>query len=370
MLMKCARPQIRVHALLLALAATVLVTITPCHGAGDEGPKTLRVAVKPIAPFVYAESLAPRGFSIDLWHEIARILHVDTEFVMNGTVQDLLAMAEQHRVDVAIAAVTINADRESRVDFSHPYYRSGLRIAVPVRSGPTLLATVGRFASADLLAMFGMLIGLALVAAHLLWFIERGVNPECFPSDYLTGVGEALWWSVAVIITGGCENKSPVCLLGRLVAVVWMLGSIVLVAAFTATLSSQMTAESVAGAIAGPASLPGRTVATVEGTHAERDLRELRAIVHGYRDIAAAIASVQDGKADAVVYDAPVLSHEIKKNPRSPVRLVGPVFEHQDYGIALPPGSPHRKSINQALLTLSENGTLAELNDRWFGEKE
>jgi hypothetical protein len=27
-------------------------------------------------------------------------------------------------------------------------------------------------------------------------------------------------WSVAVIITGGRENKTPVCLLGRLVAVV------------------------------------------------------------------------------------------------------------------------------------------------------
>jgi polar amino acid transport system substrate-binding protein len=107
-----------------------------------------------------------------------------------------------------------------------------------------------------------------------------------------------------------------------------MLGSIVLVAAFTATLSSQMTTESVAGAIACPASLPSRTIATVEGTHADKDLREMRAVVHGYRDVAAAIASVQDGKADVAVYDAPVLSHEIKQNPRSPVRLVGPVFEH------------------------------------------
>ena len=77
--MKCVRPQIRVHALLLALATTVFVAITPCHGAGDEGPRTLRVAVKPIAPFVYAESLVPRGFSIDLWNEIARILRARAE---------------------------------------------------------------------------------------------------------------------------------------------------------------------------------------------------------------------------------------------------------------------------------------------------
>ncbi len=368
--MQCACLETRFCGLIFALAAVVTGAVVPREGAADEASKPLRVAVKPVEPFVYVEPPGPRGFSIDLWNEIAPMLGVRTEFVVGATVQDLLDMAEHGRVDAAISAVTINSDRESRVDFSHPYYRSGLRIAVPVRSGPTMLATVGRFVSVDLLTMFGMLAGLALVAAHLLWFIERGVNPQCFPGDYLTGVGEALWWSVATIITGGCENKAPVSLLGRLVAVAWMLASIVLVAAFTATLSSQMTAETVAGAIAGPDALPGRAVATVAGTHAEHDLKDMRATVHACHDLAAAIASVAEGKADAVVYDAPVLAHEIKEDPRSPVRLVGPVFEHQDYGIALPPGSPHRKAINQALLTLSENGTLARLNIRWFGEKE
>ena len=356
--------------MLLVLVGVGATRVAPCLGEDTNAPALLRVAVKPFEPFVYAESPTPRGFSIDLWNEVARILEVRTEFVMCDSVKALIDMAEQGQVHAAIAGVTITAERERRVDFSHPYYRSGLRIGVPLRSGPTMFATVSRFASADLLAMIGMLAGLAVVAAHLLWFIERTENPECFPHDYLAGVGEALWWSVATIITGGCENKAPVRLLGRMVAVAWMLGSIVLVAAFTATLSSQMTAETVAGAIVGPDSLPGRPVATVEDTQAEKDLQDMRATVHGYRDLAAAIAGVAAGKADAVVYDAPVLAHEIKENPRSPVRLVGPVFEHQDYGIALPPGSPHRKAINQALLTLGENGTLAELNVRWFGEKE
>ena len=330
----------------------------------------VRVAVKPIPPFVYTDGPIPRGFSVDLWEEIAEIIGVRTEFVVEETVQNLLALAEEGRVDAAIAAVTINADREALVDFSHPYYRSGLRVGVPLRHGPTLLNTISRFLSLDLFAMLAMLTTLTLVAAHLLWLIERGVNPECFPARYVSGVGEALWWSVATIITGGCENKAPVSLFGRLVAVAWMLGSIVLVAAFTATLSSQMTAESVAGAISGPDGLPGRTVATVRGSSAVKSLRNLRASVREYTDLTAAMAGVSEGKAEALVFDAPVLAHAVNEDPRSPIRLVGPLFEHQDYGIILPRGSELRKPVNQALLTLVEKGKLAELNVRWFGETD
>jgi polar amino acid transport system substrate-binding protein len=162
-------------------------------GAAAELP-LVRVAVKPIPPFVYTDKPIPRGFSIDLWNEIAEVIGVRTEFVVEETVQDLLALAEEGRVDAAIAAVTINSDREALVDFSHPYYRSGLRIGVPLRHGPTLFNTIGRFLSLDLLAMLAMLTTLTLVAAHLLWLIERGVNPECFPARYVSGVGEALWW--------------------------------------------------------------------------------------------------------------------------------------------------------------------------------
>ena len=354
----------------VASIALAFIVMAPHDGRGADDAKPLRVAVKPIAPFVYIDGASPRGFSIDLWNEIAGIIDLKTEFVVLETVKDLLDMAEQRGCDAAIAAVTISADREGRVDFSHPFYRTGLRIGISTRGGPTFLATISRFASPDLLLMLSMLAGLTLLAAHLLWFIERGVNPECFPGTYFAGVGEALWWSVATVITGGCENKAPVSLLGRLVGVAWMLVSIVLVAAFTATLSSQMTTESVSGAIAGPDGLPGRVVATVAGTDAVGNLRDLRASVQECPDLSAAIASVASGKADAVVFDAPVLAHEVKENPRCRIRLVGPLFEHQDYGIVLPSGSPLRKRINQALLTLAENGKLAALNIRWFGEKD
>jgi ABC-type amino acid transport substrate-binding protein len=332
--------------------------------------QTIRVAVKPIEPFVITQSEKLSGFSIDVWKDISREIGVKTEYVVVTAVPDLLHAVKESMVDAGIAAITITSDREKEFDFSHSFYRSGLRIAIPARSAPTLLATLGKFLSVDFLSMLASLVGLTLLTAHLLWLIERNINSECFPTTYFAGVGEAIWWSVATIITGGCENKTPVSLLGRLVAVAWMLGSIVLVATFTATLSSQMTTESIAGVITGPDGLPSRTVATVRGTTVVEAIRESQAIAVPCDTIDLAISAVANGKAEAVVFDAPVLAYKIRNMPKCPVHLVGPVFEHQDYGIALPTGSPLREKINRALLTISETGRLAELNKKWFGEKE
>jgi len=356
------------RALVLLLAFCI-----PAVG-NDEAPsgdaKLARVAVKAIPPFVYTDQASPTGYSIDLWNEIAFDLGMRTEFLVLKSVPDLLDAVEDGRADGAIAAITINAEREARVDFSHPFYRSGLRIVVPAQSGPTWASSFRRLLSADLMAMLLTLVGLTLLSSHLLWLIERGVNPECFPSGYFHGVGEALWWSVATIITGGCENKAPVSLFGRLVAVAWMLGSIILVASFTATLSSQMTAETVSGAIAGPDDLPGRRVATVVNTIAASDLRERNVKVRECQDITTALKELADGHADAVVFDAPVLVHAVNSDWNGRVRLVGPLFEPQDYGIVVSRGSPLRKAVNQALLSLTEKGKLAELNEKWFGQRE
>jgi polar amino acid transport system substrate-binding protein len=358
----------------LCRAIAVILVLSISAVGNDEVPSVdaqlARVAVKAIPPFVYTDQASPTGFSIDLWNAIAATINVRTEYVVVQSVADILDAVDQGTADAGIAAVTINAEREARVDFSHPFYRSGLRIGAPARSGPTWASSFGRFLSADLLAMLLTLVGLTLIASHLLWFIERGVNPDCFPAGYFHGVGEAVWWSVATIITGGCENKAPVSLFGRLVAVAWMLGSIVLVASFTATLSSQMTAETVAGAITGPDDLPGRLVATVANTSAVPDLRKRNAKVRECQDLTTALKDVADGHADAVVFDAPVLAHAVNRDWNGRVRLIGPLFEQQNYGIVVSRGSPLRKAINQALLSLEEKGTLAELNEKWFGQRE
>ncbi|NJN87607.1 MAG: transporter substrate-binding domain-containing protein [Leptolyngbyaceae cyanobacterium SL_7_1] len=99
-------------------------------GATDDA--VLQVGIKDIPPFVFlTEGDDPYGFSIDLWKEIARELELETEFVPFDDVPTLLEAVKQNRVDVAIAAISITAEREANgLDFSYPIYQSGLQLLV------------------------------------------------------------------------------------------------------------------------------------------------------------------------------------------------------------------------------------------------
>jgi glutamine transport system substrate-binding protein len=69
------------------------------------------------------------GFEIELWRAIAEENDWDYEFTtMNFS--GILTALQTGRVDGAIAAITVTSKREKVMDFSHPYYDSGLRLMV------------------------------------------------------------------------------------------------------------------------------------------------------------------------------------------------------------------------------------------------
>jgi polar amino acid transport system substrate-binding protein len=77
--------------------------------------------------------------------------------------------------------------------------------------------------------------------------------------------------------------------------------------------------------------------------------------------------ALQKGGVDAVVFDSPVLLYYAGHEGQGKVQVAGPVFHKENYGIVLPAGSPLRKPINEALLTVRENGVYQKLYDEWFG---
>ena len=74
-----------------------------------------------------------------------------------------------------------------------------------------------------------------------------------------------------------------------------------------------------------------------------------------------------EGKADAVVYDAPVLLYYASRDGKGKVQVVGSIFRKENYGIVFPPDSPYRKPVNEALLKIKEDGTYDRLYTKWFG---
>jgi ABC-type amino acid transport substrate-binding protein len=349
----------------------LFAVVCGCLIAGSAfAQQKIRVITKPVQPFSFTENGKLMGFSIDLWEAVAKEAGFQFETTNVETVPQMLDALKNRQADVAIAAISITAERHAFMDFSQPYYDSGLQILVATnaQSGGGLGANLARtFLSWTTLKVVGILLLVMLVISHLVWWFERRQNAEMYPEAYGAGVWESFWWTNSMMLAGGCEAKGPMGVPARLLAILWMVASIILIAYFTAVVTTEMTVKSLAGDISGPGDLTGLKVGTIAGSTAETWLTKNKVKVSRYADVPSAAAALNSGELKAVVYDAPVLRYYLSKKIGSRLRLVGPTFEKQSYGIGLQQDSPLRLPINRALLALNERGFMEELQKKWFG---
>lgn len=94
-------------------------------------PETLVVSTEPaFPPFVYiTEAGELAGFDVDLITEVARRLGLKVHFAYIPF-DGLMATLEAETADASVDAITITAKRDESIDFSRPYFKSGLAIAV------------------------------------------------------------------------------------------------------------------------------------------------------------------------------------------------------------------------------------------------
>jgi hypothetical protein len=118
------------------------------------------------------------GISIDLWTQIAQKLGVKFRLVEEPSVQSLLDATSQGRYDLSVAAITITAERERNVDFSQPFYDTGLGIAVSVKSVSVWHEIIQTMTSFGFLQAAGALIGISLAVGALIWLLEHRHNED------------------------------------------------------------------------------------------------------------------------------------------------------------------------------------------------
>jgi ABC-type amino acid transport substrate-binding protein len=336
--------------------------------ASASAQEKLRVVVKPAEPFAFVENGVLKGYSVDLWKQVAAASGLAFETRVVETVPELLEAVQSGTADVGVGAISITPDREKLMDFSHPFFKSGLQVMARSKGEAGAFSAFRSLFNRNVAEVVLVLLLALFLISHILWVVERKINPESFPEGYVRGVWESTWWSIATLISGGCENKAPVGVAGRLVAVVWMLGGIGLTSYITATLASAMTVNTLTAEVSGLSDLRGSKVGSIAGSSAESLLNKSGYNVTGFPDLVSAAAALERGEVRAVVYDSPMLRYFLTENPSAPLSLVGPLFDLQDYGLALPLGSPLRKPINAALLDLQVGGQSGKLEAAWFEE--
>jgi ABC-type amino acid transport substrate-binding protein len=280
----------------------------------------------------------------------------------------LLAAVQNREVDVAVGAITITAEREGVMDFSHPIYSTGLSIAVlPKAGGGGTWAVLRGLVSWDLAKLLAVLLALLTAIGTLVWLFERRRNEAQFGGGLVKGIGAGVWWSAVTMTTVGYGDKSPVTMGGRVLGLVWMFAAIILISSFTATITSTLTVDRLESSIKGPEDLVHVRVATIAGStsagYLDRHHVPYRAVttpIDGLRAVAAS-------EVDAMVYDAPILQYVAKHDLGGAVTVLPITFDRQDYGVALPGDSPLREPLNRALLSELGKDTWRELLDRYVG---
>ena len=353
----------------LLTIASVLVSAQQVAAPENQADaRELVVGTKETPPFAIKDDQGNwSGISIELWRKIADTLKLRYRFVDVVSVSSLLENLESGDFDIAVAAITITPARQQQVDFSTPYFHTGTGVAVQANLITSWGPVIRSVASFSFLQAVTALLGLAVLAGTLIWLFERRSN-ESFGGGMARGISSGVWWSTNTMTQRAAGGSTPATLAGRVVAIVWMVVSVIAIAVFTAGITSALTTKRLHGAVNTLADLSAVRVGVVRGTSTEEALVRMRI---KYRTVVSpkdGFEALQDGTIDALAYDRPILAWMIRQDGSSSIELTDVIFEQQSYAIALPYNSALRKPLNVALLDAEGSDWWKDILFRYLGE--
>ena len=351
--------------LVICAACWFLTGLTVAQEANVNERKLL-IGTRHVPPFaIKRQDGSWGGLSIELWREIAAENGWDYEF-REMELKSLLQGVQNGELDAVVAAVTVTHQREKVLDFTHPFHSSGLGIAVRKTQRQNWLAGLFELLAWEFVALLACLALMTVALGVAIWFIERRHNTEQF-SGTLSGVGHGIWWAVVTMTTVGYGDKAPKTVTGRVIAVLWMLVGVVILAVITGTVASKLTVMQLSTLVRGPRDLASVRTATVSGTTSENYLRDHGISFRGHQNEKEALSALAKSETDAVVFDAPSLRYLAHRESDGTVTVLPVRFQRQDYAIALPQGSPLREPINQSLTHLVLQSDWEDAVRRYLG---
>lgn len=301
------------------------------------------------------------GFGIEIWEAVAQRIGVAFQYREYGSFGALLDAIEKGEIDV-IPAMPVEERFESVMDFSQSYLKSGLSIAVPAEgSDSKWLRVVEHLFSWDVLKAVGGLVVMSFIFGTVVWSFERRRNAEMFGDRTLQGIGHGIWWSMVTMTTVGYGDKAPRTIGGRIVALIWMLLSIVFIASFTANITSSLTINELRGKVRGFNDLYKARVGSMPRSEGSYYLTKHGVAVMPFENVQEGLQAVADKKIDAFVLNEMILKTLAKREFPGRVQIIPGVFDEYFVSMALREKSPLRKPINKALLKFMHSEQWTEL---------
>jgi len=341
---------------LLSLTCAGTAASAQSSSATEVKDRELVIGIKDSPPFAMKASDGDwQGISVELWRKVATDLKFKYRFVEVPQVSDLIEATADKKIDVAVAALTVTSARERLIDFIPAFYSAGFGIAVSAGGDATWMPVFRAMTSFGFLQSILVLVGLALVVGIVVWLLERQHNEE-FGGSVARGLSSSVWWTTVAMTQRGIGNFGPRTMPGRAVAMFWMVGSIIAIAIFTASVTSVLTVKQLRGTVHDVGDLSDVRVGIVRNTATEDALAHMRISSQGFLTLRDALLALRSGSIDAVVHDRPLLGWQVNQEFRSSIELLDVSFNPQNYAFAVSPESPLRKRIGIAVLDVVQSG--------------
>jgi ABC-type amino acid transport substrate-binding protein len=339
----------------------------PPSPAGNGTGKELVVALVESPPFaVKGDDGTWSGLSVDLWREVAGQLDLDWQ-PREATLEEVPALLRDGSADVALGAIAVDVDGEIQHDYSQPYYSTGLGFAERAKDELSWRRMTAVVANSDVLHLIAV-IGAAIIAVGvLITFIERRRDASEFGGPLRRGIATGVWWAAVTMTTVGYGDATPKTASGRSLALIWMFIGVVVLAFFTATVTSILTLASLRGTVQHATELAHVRTGTVAGSPGALYLNRRNVAFTHFTTYEDSLEALAEGRVDAVVATAPALRHLVRHQWQGVIRVSPIVLEPLRYTIGLAPDSRWQEAINRALLRIVGEDRWRDVEQGYFG---
>ncbi|KAM7521333.1 hypothetical protein LguiB_020295 [Lonicera macranthoides] len=317
-----------------------------------------------------------KGFCIDVFTAAVNLLPyaVPHQFIPYGngrenpSYTELVNLVSTGFFDGAVGDIAIVTNRTRVVDFTQPYASSGLVVVAPFRKSNTgAWAFLRPFSP----LMWSVTAGFFLFVGIAVWILEHRINDE-FRGPPKKQLITILWFSLSTLFFAHRENT--VSTLGRMVLIIWLFVVLIVNSSYTASLTSILTVQQLSSNIKGIETLKqsDEPIGFQVGSFAENYLIEeigiskSRLVPLGSPEAYASALQKgpEKGGVAAVVDESAYV--ELFLSSQCKFRIVGREFTKSGWGFAFPRDSPLAVDLSTAILTLSENGDLQRIHDKWM----
>lgn len=332
---------------------------------------TLNVAVYDFPPCVIMEKdQKPNGFDIEVLENICRSADLQIKYSYPEQFSDLIDGVEKGIYDCAVSGITITGERESRIDFTHPYLNSGLSILINKDSRINPFKTFIRFAH-SFGPMLILLTAFTFIFGVLIFFVEKKFSKkesQFNPEEPAKGIFNSYYFANVASTTMGFGDLVPKSIPGRLLLIpLAYIGIYVILPYANANMGLALQQENAVYSISTPEDLPGKIVGTEGGTTSENYLKKIGCNVKTFNKIDEAYTELSHKKVDAVVFDMPTIKYLVNNKGKDKFRTSGSMFDRQSYGFALQKDSPYREMLNEHLADFMRTDIYWDLHKKWFG---